>query len=399
MNTVARDKFNASFSEERYRKMLDEISSEFPGELDFRVAETPVFVDSALKIKLLTACNDIIDRISKDDFIAATDRAIPARLHVPGETSRPNFLAIDFAVTKNAGGVFEPQLIELQGFPSLFAYQSYLSGKYRKFFDVDKRFSEFFNRMNAYQYSTRMKDFLTGGESPEHTVLLEIYPEKQKTRLDFRLSQAYWGIETVCITQLKKSGRTLYYEKDGRRIEVKRIYNRLIFDDLERNYPGLQTEFDFRDEVDVEWITHPNWFFRVSKFCMPLLKSPYVPASHYLSDLKTWPDDLENYVLKPLFSFAGSGVKIEVSKEDLEQISDPENYLLQKKIIYDPCIRDVRGDLVKAEIRMLYIWENGQPRPRLMTNLARLSRGKMIGVDFNKNFDWVGGSSAFFETD
>lgn len=398
MNNLSRDRFNASFSVEQYKLMLEDIERDFPGMLDFRVAETPVFVDRSLKIKLLEACNEIIERIMKDDFKAKTDRAIPPHLNVPGESAHPHFLAIDFAVTKNTESEYEPQLIELQGFPSLFAYQSYLSSKYRKFFDVDKNYSEFFNRMNAYQYSTKMKDFLTGGEDPEHTILLEIYPEKQKTRLDFALTKQFWGIEPVCITKLTKSGKDLYYEKDGRKILVKRIYNRLIFDDLERNYPDLVTEFKPQDEVNVQWITHPNWFFRVSKFCMPLLKSKYVPVSHYLSDLKDIPHNLEDFVLKPLFSFAGSGVKIDVTREDIEAISDPENYLLQQKITYDPCIRDVEGKLIKAEIRMLYIWEDGQARPKLMTNLARLSRGKMIGVDFNKNFDWVGGSSAFFET-
>ncbi|PLK43653.1 hypothetical protein [Emticicia sp. TH156] len=392
-----RRQFNESFSTERYEAFLAEIERDFPGQLDFRIAETPVFVPQALKIKLLQACNDIIDTIKKDDFKAKTDRAIPANQYVPNEDKHPNFLAIDFAVCKDANGELTPQLIELQGFPSLFAYQWYLGQKYRKFFAVPKNFNQFFNRLNMATYVEAMRKVLLGNEKAENVILLEIYPEKQKTRLDFEISKQLWGIEPVCYTKIKKNGRKLYYEKEGRQIEIKRIYNRLIFDDLLQNYPDLETEFKLTDDVDVKWVTHPNWFFRISKFTLPLLRSPYVPESYYLSDLKEYPADLENYVLKPLFSFAGSGVKLDFTKSDLDAISDKENYLIQKKVKYEPIIEDTEGKLIKTEIRMLFVWDDAAQRPSLVTNLARLSRGEMIGVNFNKNFDWVGGSCAFFE--
>jgi hypothetical protein len=393
-----RQYFNESFTVEKYQNMIAEIHKEFPDTLDFRVAESPVFVDKDLKIKILGACNSIIDEIKKNTFIEKTDRAIPIHHFVPNENKRPDFLAIDFAITKNNAGEFEPQLIELQGFPSLFAYQSYLSSKYKKHFNVQKGYSEFFNRLNTMSYMQEMQQFLLADGHPKNTILLEIFPEKQKTRLDFALSKKFWGIEPVCITKLRKSGDELFYESDGKKISVERIYNRLIFDDLDRNFSDLKLEVDLKEQHSAKWISHPNWFYRVSKFSMPLFKSKYIPESNYLSDFKSIPEDLENYVLKPLFSFAGAGVKIDVKKEDIESISDPENYLLQKKIAYEPCIEDVKGEKIKCEIRMLYIWPENSGSPKLVTNLARLSRGKMIGVDYNKNFDWVGGSSAFFET-
>ncbi|WP_259015642.1 hypothetical protein [Emticicia fluvialis] len=392
-----RRQFNESFSTEKYEAFLAEIERDFPGQLDFRIAETPVFVPQALKIKLLQACNDIIDTIKKDDFKAKTERAIPANQYVPNEDKHPNFLAVDFAVCKDANGELIPQLIELQGFPSLFAYQWYLGQKYRKFFAVPKNFNQFFNRLNMATYVEAMRKVLLGNEKAENLILLEIYPEKQKTRLDFEISKQLWGIEPVCYTKIKKNGRKLFYEKEGRQIEIKRIYNRLIFDDLLQNYPDLETEFKLTDDVDVKWVTHPNWFFRISKFTLPLLRSPYVPESYYLSDLKEYPADLENFVLKPLFSFAGSGVKLDFTKSDLDAISDKENYLIQKKVKYEPIIEDTEGKLIKTEIRMLFVWDDTAQRPSLVTNLARLSRGEMIGVNFNKNFDWVGGSCAFFE--
>ncbi len=392
-----RQQFNESFTTEKYEAMIAEIHKDFPNQLDFRVAETPVFVPKDLKIKLLQACNDIIEVLLKPDFKEKTNRAIPENQHVPNEDAHPSFLAIDFAVCKDENGELNPQLIELQGFPSLFGYQWYLGQKYRKFFIDPKGFNQYFNRLSMASYVDEMKKVLLDGEAAENVILLEIYPEQQKTRLDFEITRQLWGIEPVCLTKIKKVGRQLFYEKNGKTIEIKRIYNRLIFDDLLQNFPDLETNFKMTDDVDVKWVTHPNWFFRISKFTLPLLKSPFVPQSFFLSDLKEYPADLENYVLKPLFSFAGSGVKLNFTKEELDNIDDKENYLIQRKVKYEPIIEDKEGNLIKTEIRMLFTWEDNAPRPKLVTNLARLSRGEMIGVNFNKNFDWVGGSCAFFE--
>ncbi|MER0438678.1 hypothetical protein [Emticicia sp. W12TSBA100-4] len=397
MILTIRQQFNDSFSNEKYEAMIAEIHKDFPNQLDFRVAETPVFVPKDLKIKLLQACNDIIEVLLKPDFKEKTNRAIPENQNVPNEDAHPSFLAIDFAVCKDGNGELNPQLIELQGFPSLFGYQWYLGQKYRKFFIDPKGFNQYFNRLSMASYVDEMKKVLLGGESAENVILLEIYPEQQKTRLDFEITRQLWGIEPVCLTKIKKVGRQLFYEKAGKTIEIKRIYNRLIFDDLLQNFPDLETNFKMTDDVDVKWVTHPNWFFRISKFTLPLLKSAFVPQSFFLSDLKEYPADLENYVLKPLFSFAGSGVKLNFTKEELDAIADQENYLIQKKVKYEPIIEDKEGNLIKTEIRMLFTWEDNAPRPKLVTNLARLSRGEMIGVNFNKNFDWVGGSCAFFE--
>lgn len=390
--------YNASFSVEKYQQLLADIEKEYPNQLDFRVAESPVFVDKDLKIKLLEVSNSIIDVLLKDDFKAKTDRAIPANFKIPNEGKHPHFLAIDFAICKNEQQELEPQLIEIQGFPSLFGYQWYIAQKYRKYFQVPNSVSHLFNRLNMATYVETMRKVLLGNLPKEQTILLEIFPEKQKTRLDFAITKSLWGIETVCLTKIKKQGKSIFYEKDGQLIQIKRIYNRVIFDEIERNYPDLQPEFNVLDEIDAEWITHPNWFYRISKFTLPFLKHAYIPSSQFLSDVTVIPEDLDNYVLKPLFSFAGSGVKIDVTKEDIQAIKDPENYLLQRKVAYEPVVEDTNGGLIKTEIRLLYCWEDGVKRPKLVTNLARLSRGKMIGVDFNKNFDWVGGSCAFFET-
>lgn len=396
MHKQAREAFNKSFTEKGYEQFVASLSSAFPGHLDFRVAETPVFVPKELTTNILRTSDEIIATLTSPDFRSKTDRAVPVNQNVPGENAHTSFLAIDYAICRNAAGKLVPQLIELQGFPSIFGYQALLSESFRKFFDVQEDFQYLFNAGSYDEYVSRLKTLILGDEQPENVILLEIFPEKQKTRIDFAVTEAMLGVKAVCYTKLIREGRLLFYEKNGRKIQVKRIYNRLIFDDL-FTYPGLQTSYHFTDDVDVQWVGHPNWFFRISKFAMPFLKGEFVPETHFLSDYGAiFPADLQNYVLKPLFSFAGSGVQLHLTKGDLEAIADPENYILQRKVVYEPVIQAPDG-LVKCEIRMMYGWPDNAEKPELLISLSRLSRGEMIGVRYNKDFTWVGGSASFFE--
>jgi len=396
MHKEARNAYNEFFTDDKYQALLESIESDYPGELDFRLAETPVFVPKKLKENLIEACEEIIATIVSNDFKNKTDRAIPAGQNVPGENDHSSFLAIDFAICKDENGALHPQLIELQGFASLYAYQGYLSEKFKSHFPVPQDFSYAFGAKDLDAYVEKLKALIIADEDPEQVILLEIFPEKQKTRIDFVLTEHMLGVKAVCYTKLIKEGRKLFYEKEGRKIQVKRIYNRLIFDDLQ-NYPGLQTSYHFTDEVDVSWVGHPNWFFRISKFTIPLFHSKYIPETNFVSDYHgDFPKDLQNYVLKPLFSFAGAGVQLHVNEEILKTIDDPTNYILQKKVVYEPVIQALDG-LVKCEIRMMYSWPDRAARPELITSLSRLSRGEMIGVRFNKDFTWVGGTACFFE--
>jgi len=363
--------------------------------LDFRVSETPVFVPRDLKERMIEAGEEIIAHLLDPQFKAKTQRAIPPDQLAPNEDGHPSILIFDYAICRDAKGQLVPKLIELQGFASLFGYQGYLEQLYPRFFYHPEGFSAFFGAVDQSDYFNRFREFLCAGTPPEQVVLMEIFPEKQKTRIDFAATERFTEVPTVCLTRVKKSGRTLFYERGGKKIEIRRIYNRVIFDELD-TLPDLKTEFRLTDEVDVEWIAHPNWFFRISKFTLPLLQSKYVPKSYYLHELDRYPDDLENYVLKPLFSFAGQGVRIHVTREELEAIPNKENYLLQEKVHYAPVVESPTGG-VKAELRMMYIWPAGQPRPELLVNLGRMSRGEMVGVRYNANFDWVGGTIAYFE--
>lgn len=390
-----RQMYNAAFSPARYHEMLADIERQLPGQLDFRVAETPVFIPAILRDKLIAAGESIINIIEAPNFKALTEASIPAHQRVPGNEGRPEFLTFDFAVCRNSNGELEPQLIEMQGFPSLYAFQSWLPSEFSRFFPVADSVTPFIDVSDFQQYQARMRQLILGDEPTENVILLELFPEKQKTRVDFALSKKFWGIDAICLTKIQKKGRELYYEKDGRQIKIARIYNRIIFDELAR-YPDLNTEFVLTDDVDVTWVGHPNWFFRISKYTLPLLHGPFVPPSHYLHELATYPADLENYVLKPLFSFAGAGVRLHITAADLDDLPDKQNYLLQRKVAYEPVVQSPDG-LVKCEIRLLYIWPTGEARPQLLAGLSRLSRGEMIGVDFNKDKDWVGGTSPLFE--
>lgn len=389
--------FNNTFTQEKYDAYLDDLNSRHPGAIEFRVAETPVFVDRAFKDKILSACESIVDVITAKDFHALSAKAIPADANVPGEDSHTQFIAFDFGVCENAKGELEPQLIEMQGFPTLFAYQVWQDEVTRRHFSIPDNYSTYLNGFTGEAYTALLREILLGKHAPENVVLLEILPHQQKTRVDFYCTTDYTGIPVVCLTDLILEGKKLFYFNEGKKTEIRRIYNRIIFDDLRQQSPELQEKGSLlHAELDVEWVPHPNWFYRISKYTLPFIKHPFVPETRFLSDVKEVPSDLENYVLKPLFSFAGQGVVIDVKKEDIENVTDPENWILQRKVKYADVIQT--PDLpAKVEIRIFYFWKNGEPRPVATNNLARLSKGKMIGVRYNKDKAWVGGSLCYFE--
>jgi len=392
-----RKAFNAAFTPEKYQAYLKALNAVHPGDLEFRVAETPIFIDKAFKHKVLDACESIVDVIVQPDFKTLTDNAIPENARVSHENAFSHFIAFDFGICIDDEGNYTPQLIEMQGFPTLFAYQILHTEITRQYFPLPANYDSYLSGFTKETYIPFLKEVIIGNHQPENVILLEIYPEKQKTRIDFKCTEDYVGIKTVCLTKLKADGNNLYYENDGQRINVERIYNRLIFDDLQQqNLP--EGTIDITKDWNVEWCPHPAWFYRISKFTLPLIRSPYVPETRYLSDVKETPANLEDYVLKPLFSFAGQGVVIDVTPADIAAIKDPQNWILQRKVKYADVI--LTPDIpAKAEIRIFYFWKEGEARPVATQNLARLSKGKMIGVRYNADKEWVGGSLAYFEKD
>ena len=396
MDQSLRAKFNARYTEDKYNAYMQEIDALEPGALDFRNAETPVFIPKAFKNKMLEACEDIIDVLVAPNFKELTNRSIPAHLQVPNEDAHTQMLVFDFGICENESGELEPQLIEMQGFPTLYAFQAYHSAITAKYAELPSNYDSYLNGYNRESYIQLLKDIIVGSLDPANVILLEIFPEKQKTRIDFYCTEKLLGIKTVCLTKLIAEGNQLYYDNNGKKTLINRIYNRLIFDDLEQQ-ENLGNIIDLTKPYDVEWVPHPNWFYRISKFTLPFIDNRYVPETFFLNEVTT-PVDLSKYVLKPLFSFAGMGVVIDVTQEDIDKIKDPENWILQRKVNYAPVIPTM-DEPAKAEIRLFYFWKNVWPRPVAVHNLARLSKGKMIGTRYNKDKTWVGGSIAFFEKD
>jgi len=387
-----RKKFNSEFSKEKYKSFIKDLNTSFKYPVDFRVSETPLFLAEDLKNKLLSACNELCEQITSPDFKIKMKDAVPPHLIIPGETDHPELFVFDFAICKSKSGEFFPKLIELQGFPTLYGYQYFFERKLKQYFNIPDNYTSYFSNVTPDEYIEMLRNVIVGDADSENVILLEIEPEKQKTRIDFAATEKLIGVSEVCISDLIKRGKNLFYKKNSKEIRIERIYNRVIFDELSRTKATFN--FDIKEELNVKWIPHPNWFYKMSKYSLPVLKGEFVPKCFYLRDLTSFPSDLENYVLKPLFSFAGLGVKVDVTKEMLDEIKDPENYILQEKVDYTPRI-ETPDEFAKVEIRMIFIWED---KPLLVNNLVRQSKGKMIGVDYNKDKTWVGGSTAFHKT-
>jgi len=381
--------YNEAFTEERYLGMLRDLEATCGCKIGFAVSETPLFLSEEIAGELQKAAWEILGTVTSDDYLSHTGRAVPEELAVPGETAQPVFMQIDFALAQEAGRIV-PRLIELQAFPSLYAFQWLLDRGFRKHFDIPDGLSPYFSGLDVDTYPDCLREVIVGDCDPREVILLEIDPEQQKTRCDFTVTEQLLGISTVCPRDVtERDGRLV--QKDG--TPIRRIYNRVIFDELQRK--GLTFDHLFRRDIrdlGAEWVGHPNWYLKISKFSLPFLRTPYAPEAHFVSELPGIPADLENWVLKPLFSFAGLGVELGPTAERLRAIDNPEDWLLQRKIEYAPLVETLDVP-AKAEVRMMFVWQDG--RPRLVNNLVRMSKGKMMGVDFNKNKTWVGGTLGY----
>lgn len=391
-----RQAFNDAFTQEKYEHFLRRLNEGYEQPCTFKVAETPVFFDAGLVDALEAAGNAIIQAIMRPDFKAITDRAIPAKWRVAGDEGHPHFLTFDFAVTQGTDGKLAPKLIEIQGFPSLYSFESLVGERYKQCYALPENWDVYFSGLNQESYLALFRKTIIGDCRPEEVVIMDVNAPEQKTAFDFYNTQHYFGTPIVSLHELVQQEAQLFYRKDGELKPIRRIYNRLIFDELEAQPDIFDHVADIRQELDVVWITHPNWFYRISKFTMPFIEGDFIPQTQFVSELKEIPEDLDNYVLKPLFSFAGQGVIIDVKHEDIVSLSDPENWILQQKVEYAPVVQSPEGG-VKCEIRLMYLWPDGDALPTLATNLVRLSRGKMIGVRYNMDYNWVGGTIGFME--
>jgi hypothetical protein len=395
MIPALREAFNDRFRSETYERFLKSLAESAGAPIAFRVSETPCFLPKALLDLMTRYGRDLVlQLVENPEYRRASDVTVPAHYNIAGESPRPMFLQVDFGLVRNAHGELEPKLVELQAFPSLYGYQPVLARQYIESYGLDEGLGIFLGRHNHDSYVTLMRELIVGGHDPENVILLEIEPEKQKTYCDFLVTQRDLGIAIVDILALKKRGTRLFYEEGGREIPVHRIYNRCIMDELERR--KIELPFDITEPLDVEWAGHPNWYYRISKFSIPYLNHPCVPKTWLLDQKSMVPKDNDNYILKPLYSFAGLGITFQPTQADVDAIpaGQRQSYMLQERMRFEPVIATPHG-MTQAEIRIMYVWPDGGELTPVLP-LLRMGRGMMMGVDHNRNLEWVGGSAALW---
>jgi hypothetical protein len=388
-----RQAFNSKFKSEKYPQLLKLLAERCGVPIGFRVSETPCFLPEELLVRMAGDGKELIQQlVESPEYRARSEESIPAEFKVPNEAPHPMFIQVDFGLVRDASGTLQPKLVELQAFPSLYAYQPVLARTFADVYGLDPKLRYLLSGLEPASYLNLLQRAIVGDCDPENVILMEIDPEHQKTLPDFLLTEKLLGIRTVDIRAIKKGGNWLYWEWDGKQVPIRRIYNRAIVDELERK--GVKLAFDFRDDLQVEWAGHPNWYFRISKYSIPHLKHPSVPKTWFLDQMEQVPDDLENYALKPLYSFAGLGVVIAPKKEEIAAV--PENrrsqYILQERLHFEPVIETPFGG-TKVEVRVMYVWVD-ELTPVL--TILRMGRGLMMGVDHNRNMEWVGSSAGLF---
>jgi hypothetical protein len=394
-----RDQFNAQFTPSKYADLISRLNRLTRTTIEFRIAETPCFFPQSLLDELTRTGAELTHQLLDNAaYMQASNQTIPPQYLVPNENPRPNFMTVDFGLVRNSNGTLSPKLVELQAFPSIFGYQDILSRQYIETYNLDPNLTWHLGGLNEQAYWELLRRVILNNHAPENVVLLEIDPDHQKTLPDFHIYEDKLGIATVDIAKLIKHGNRLFYQRDGRQIPIHRIYNRAIVDELERK--NIHLPFDYRDELDVEWAGHPNWYFRISKFSLPYLNHPSVPQAVFLDDwfahrnAENLPTDREKLLLKPLYSFAGKGIQFAPADDDLDSIppADRHLYLLQERVAFEPVIETPHGP-TQAEIRIMYLWpDGGTLQPAIA--LVRLGRGLMMGVDHNRDKKWVGSSAA-----
>lgn len=385
-----RRQFNSSFTPQKYRDFLERLDRRCGTHVAFRNCETPCFFPVAILDRMVRYGREMVeDLLANPDYMAASSAAIPAAFHVPNESPHPLFVQADFGLARDSSGNLEPRLVEIQGFPSLYAFQPALAEQYRESFGLPPDLNHLLSRLDTAAYNHLLRRAVVGNCDPENVVLMEIDPLHQKTLCDFVLTERLLGIRTVALTDIVKKGNRLYYGPNE--TPIRRIYNRVIADELIRR--NIRPAFDLRDDLDVEWAGHPNWFFRLSKFSIPWIRHSCVPKSWFLNQLPEIPDDPGNHVLKPLYSFAGLGVIVGPSREQIAAVprESRANYILQERIHFEPVIETPFGG-TRAEIRIMYTWLE---ELTAVTTIIRMGRGKMMGVDFNRDLEWVGASASF----
>ena len=393
MIPALRAAFNASWTEAKYRDLVRRLETRTGATLGFPISETPCFFPRELMRTLADTGLTLLDQIlNSPEAMQQADSVVPERYRGVGAEVIPTFAQVDFGLVRDGSGNITPKLVELQAFASLYGFQLAMAEAYRDAFDLPPSLDLYLDGLTHDRYYELAANAIVGDNDPAEVVLMEIQPQQQKTWPDFVVTEQLWGVRAVDTLEVKREGRRLYYRRDGRLTQIKRIYNRVIPDELERK--KIQLGFGYGDELEVSWAGHPAWYFRISKNSIPFLNHPSVPETRFLDGIEQLPVDRDRYLLKPLFSFAGGGIIFAPTDAQIAAIPlyERRNYILQERIQFEPVIDTPEGP-TQAEIRIMYLRDGARLRPVLP--LLRMGRGKMMGVDHNKGLRWVGASAGF----
>jgi hypothetical protein len=386
-----RQDFNERWTAAAYRDFINRLEMRTGATLGFPLSETPCFFPQSLMSSLAATGLELAHQIlGSAEAMAAANAIVPERYRGDGAEPIPTFLQVDFGLVRDTEGRLQPKLVELQAFASLYGFQLAMAEAYRDAFALPSSLGLYLDGLDSSTYHSLLAEAIVGDHDPAEVVLMEIDPPRQKTWPDFIVTEQLWGVRAIDVADVKREGRRLYYRRDGKLTQIKRIYNRVIPDELERK--RITLPFGYGDDLEVTWAGHPAWYFRISKFSIPWLRHASVPETRFLDGIESLPLDRDRYLLKPLFSFAGGGIIFAPTDAQIAAIpmSERKNYILQERIQFAPVIETPEGP-TQAEIRVMYVRQGNQLRPVLP--LLRMGRGQMMGVDHNKGLRWVGASA------
>ncbi|KXK54071.1 MAG: hypothetical protein IPM61_09565 [Chlorobi bacterium] len=391
-----RKEFNERFTARKYELFKQRLTERCRAEIGFRISETPFFVPRHIQQACEQGAVELAMLAHDPEYLKLSDATLQPEYAVPNQTDRSMFLVVDFAMAEGENGEVVPRLIEMQGFPSLMGFQIAFAELTQEHWGLPDNLGYINGGHTRQEVLGLLHRAIVAQHDPENVVLLELDPWNQKTCCDFQIMRELLGLHVADIRFVKKVGGKLHYEKDGRLVPIHRIFNRAIVDEIQKK--GVELPFGWGDEIDVEWAGHPNWYFRISKFTLPYLNHPLVPQAIFLDRMAELPQNLDAFVLKPLYSFAGAGVIVGPTEAEVNGVpaEQRDKYILQERITYAEAITTPEGG-TKAEYRIMLVWMPGEERPRPIMGLVRMGRGKMMGVDFNRNMTWIGAGCNFYQ--
>src|ERR1700716_2421833 len=143
-----RKQFNENFTPDKYQAFLRRVDDECGTHVQFRLSETPCFFPKTLIDRMAEDGKELIRQLVENpEYRAKSDEAVPAEFKVPNEAAHPMFVQVDFGLVREPNGALQPKLVELQAFPSLYAYQPVLAQNYIDMFRLQ---SPAVNRLNYF---------------------------------------------------------------------------------------------------------------------------------------------------------------------------------------------------------------------------------------------------------